>query len=168
MFNYYHECIQLTTPSSSTFWVQVTSAAIALVALLIGILNIISLRNAQSLTAKINLINVEVEMRKSYSEFRNLMFDIEHAKDHDELNKLSKKKSLAMERYVSLSDKLAGLIIFVKNVNQYNKGTEWKKEYLHIFEHVNRTVEGATIIESANVADLQKNVKDLLTQWQQG
>jgi hypothetical protein len=165
MFNYINEYIQVNTSSSSAIWIQVTSAVIALAAFIITVINLISLRNAQSLTAKISLINVEVEMRKSYSEFRNLIFDIDNCTDRYESSKLVKKKSVAMERYISLADKLAGLIIFVKAVRQYNKGTDWKNEYLPVFEHVIKTIDGASSMESSLILDLQKNVATVLAEW---
>ena len=91
MFEFYRDC---TFQSQSSIpWVTITTAIIALIALIVGFKNFASTRRAQNIQAHINLINLETELRKYKIAF-NLSVDnyiartIKQPFDIDDIKKL--------------------------------------------------------------------------------
>lgn len=165
MFQYCNECVYEITSTGASSWVSIIATAIALLALMVAAYNLYSLRNAQSLTAKISLINVETELRKSHSEFKNLIYEVQKTIDITDSIILNKKRFTALERYIAMADKLANLIIFVKGISQYNKGTDWKAQYFKIFEDVILTIDGETRADAIKLNALSKNVNQVFGEW---
>jgi len=142
MFSFCFDCIQeyLNAPSWVTLAFQIWTAIIATAAFFVAKFNLDGVRRAQSLQAQMNLINLENDIRKNYSNFMLTTYKYEKEvliQNSTNIEQFKVEKETATELYFSSADKLATLITS-DFVTQQLKEKNWKVEYLTDFKKAER------------------------------
>lgn len=170
MFTFCFDCIQeyLNAPSWLTPTFQFWTAFIATLAFFVAKFNLDGVRRAQSLQAQMNLINVENEVRKNYSNFMvsTKTFEKESLNQQgDKIEQYKTEKETATELYFSSVDKLATLINSDFVIKQL-KNKEWKREYFNDFKKAKRLydVEKQTNVGLATRID---ELTKIIEKWEQ-
>ncbi len=163
MFEFYRECsFEL---QSSTSWVVILTAIIALFALIVNFINLNALKRAQCVQSHMHLINLENEIRKNSTSFfllvKKCSFIVNSEYPSNEIITLEYEKDIAFELYICSVDKIASLINTEYLKNQFKR--DWKKEYFDIFKDAKSTFEEYPIIKGKN--GMIRNLKSTLEDW---
>ena len=140
MFEFYRDCTFVSTSSWLTLLFQGISAIAALAALFVISKNLIALLRTQRIQTHMNLVTLENEVNKNYTNLKTAYSKWEAATlsrttTPAEFEVLTIGKDNAFILYISSADKLASLINAQYLKDQFND-IDWKDLYFEIFKEV--------------------------------
>jgi hypothetical protein len=169
MFTFCFDCIQeyISAPSWISVLIRFFTGIVVFAAFLVARHNLIGVRRAQSLQALMNLINLENDVRKNYSNFMLSTHKYEQesiVQNSTLIEQYKIERETTTELYFSSIEKLATLItsdFVTKQLNEKN----WKEDYFDIFKRVKRlhnTEKQTNIGYTIKIENLEK----LLLSWE--